>query len=118
MFKSWISSFKIDHLNVYALNLNTFIQKNHSVIPDLHLNTCVQNIILLFQEQQDTHVQPPNNQVSMVTQKKPLEVTDDDTDDIDLPTVPPPMKIQEHIFKASKDDSSEDLSKKVVSKIN
>lgn len=50
----------------------------------------------------------------MVAQKKPLEVAEDDADDIDLPTVPPPMKIQDHIFKAaSKEDSSEDLSKKV-----
>lgn len=70
--------------------------------------------LIFFQDQQEAHVQPQHNQVTVVAQKKPLEVAEDDADDIDLPTVPPPMKIQDHIFKAaSKEDSSEDLSKKV-----
>ncbi|XP_052080801.1 triple functional domain protein-like isoform X2 [Mytilus californianus] len=66
-------------------------------------------------DQQEAHVQPQHNQVTVVAQKKPLEVAEDDADDVDLPTVPPPMKIQDRTFKASKEDSSEDLSKKVAS---
>ncbi|CAG2201059.1 Rho guanine nucleotide exchange factor 25 [Mytilus edulis] len=71
------------------------------------------SFVWTLQDQQEAHVQPQHNQVTVVAQKKPLEVAEDDADDIDLPTVPPPMKIQDHIFKAaSKEDSSEDLSKK------
>ena len=57
--------------------------------------------------------QPHNDQVSMVSQKKSLEVAEDDAEDIELP---PPMKIQEHLFgTAAQEETSEDMAKKLAS---
>ena len=48
----------------------------------------------------------------MVSQKKSLEVAEDDAEDIELP---PPMKIQEHLFgTAAQEETSEDMAKKLV----